>query len=102
MSFQFTRRKPIKERKILGHIPDPLTKIVDRLMSKWKNLQVIDKVDVKNRVSSKGTRVPGGGIEITYSKVPNNRAPPHIIFGKIFRTPPPPPAVIRTPPFINF
>ena len=34
--------------------------------------------------------------ERNYSKVPNNRAPPLIIFGKIFRTPPPP-AVIRTP-----
>ena len=43
-----------------------LTGAVDRLMSKWEDLQVIDKVDVKNRVPSEGTRVPGGGIEITY------------------------------------
>ena len=33
-----------------------------------------------------------------YSRVPNNRPPPLINFSKIFQ----PPALIPTPPFINF
>ena len=31
-----------------------------------KNLQMIDKVDVKNRVPPERTRVPGGGIIIPH------------------------------------
>lgn len=45
---------------ISGSIPYVLAKIVDGLMSEWKNLQVIDEIDWKHRVSLKGTWVPGG------------------------------------------
>lgn len=47
--------------KIVGHIPDVLAKVNDRLMSEWKDLQVVNKVDGKNRVPSENY---SGEIEI--------------------------------------
>ena len=43
--FQFTRRKPIKEQKLLGTF-------------RWNFLQVIAKIDGKNRVAPEGTLMP--------------------------------------------
>ena len=43
-----------------------MAKIGNGLMPEWKDLQVIDKVDVKIRVPPEGTWVAGGGIEIPY------------------------------------
>ena len=42
---------------MVGHIHDALTKVVDGMMPEWKDLQIIDKVDVKNRVPP-GTEIP--------------------------------------------
>ena len=47
--------------KIVGHIPYVLAKVNDRLMSEWKDLQVVNKVDGKNRVPSENY---SGEIEI--------------------------------------
>ena len=42
------RSKKINQRtKLVGYILDALTKEVDGLMSEWRDLQVIDKVDLK-------------------------------------------------------
>ena len=61
MSFEFTRRKPIKERHI-EHIPDTLAKIVHGLIAEWKVDQVIAEND-----GTKGTLMPVCyGIEIPY------------------------------------
>ena len=57
-------KKNNERTKINRHIPYPLAKVVDRLMSEWKDFQVIHKIDVKNMVPVEGTRVPGGVIEI--------------------------------------
>ena len=42
---------------MVGHIHDAFTKVVDGMMPEWKDLQIIDKVDVKNRVPP-GTEIP--------------------------------------------
>ena len=57
-------KKNNERTKINRHIPYPLAKVVDRLMSEWKDFQAVHKTDVKNMVPVEGTRVPGGVIEI--------------------------------------
>lgn len=52
VSFEFTRRKPIKERHI-EHIPDTLAKIVHGLIAEWKVDQVIAEND-----GTEGTLMP--------------------------------------------
>ena len=44
MSFQFTRRKPIKEQKLSDTILIALAKVFDGLMSGWKAPQIINKM----------------------------------------------------------
>ena len=61
MSFQFTRRKPIKEQKLSDTILIALAKVFDGLMSRWKAPQVINKIDTKHRVAPEETWVSGGG-----------------------------------------
>ena len=61
MSFHFTRRKPIKEQKLLDTILIPLAKVVDGLMSWWKAPQVIKITDTKRRVAVEETWVSSGG-----------------------------------------
>ena len=51
-------KKNNEKTKINRYIPDPLVKAVDGLMSEWKDLQVIDKIDVKNMVPPEEARVP--------------------------------------------
>ena len=58
MSFEFTRRKQIKERHI-EHIPDTLAKIGHGLIAEWRVHQVIAKND-----GTEGTLVSLCGIEI--------------------------------------
>ena len=50
--------------KIIGHIPDALAKLVHGVMSEWKILQMIDKIDEKHKIAPEGTCMPGGGIGI--------------------------------------
>ena len=50
-------KKTSQITRIVGHIHDALTKVVDGMMPEWKDLQIIDKVDVKNRVPP-GTEIP--------------------------------------------
>ena len=45
--------------KIIGHMPNAMTKVGDGLMSKWKD-------DLKNKVQPEKKRVPGSGIEGFY------------------------------------
>ena len=48
MHVMSVRSKKINQRtKLVGYNLDALTKEVDGLMSEWKDLQVIDKVDLK-------------------------------------------------------
>lgn len=64
MSFHFTQRKPVKEH--IRYIPNAVAKVVDGLMSEWKDIQVREKVDVENKVPPKRKRVPVRRIEIPY------------------------------------
>ena len=50
-------KKTSQITRIIGHIHDALTKVVDGMMPEWKDLQVTDKVDVKKRVPP-GTGIP--------------------------------------------
>ena len=51
--FQFSRRKSIKKKKVIGYIPDILAKVVHGLVAEWKFHQMKAKNDVKHE----GTRV---------------------------------------------
>ena len=52
--------------KIVGHNSKALAKLVDRMVSKWKDFQVRSRVDAKNRVPLVEMKMPDGGIEIPY------------------------------------
>ena len=57
-------KKTNQRMKIIGHIPDALAKLVHGVMSEWKILQMIDKIDEKHKIAPEGTCMPGGGIGI--------------------------------------
>ena len=59
MLFQLSSRKPTKEWKLL----DTLAKVVHGLISKWKVLQLIVKIDGKHKCTAGGTWVLVGGIK---------------------------------------
>ena len=59
-------KKTNQRMKIIGYILEALAKVVDVLVLEWNNLQVIDKVDRKNRIPPEEKSVPYGGIEISY------------------------------------
>lgn len=88
MLFQFTSKKTNQSMEVIGHILDALTSVwfslselkqhvyypgimglpsielVHGLMSKWKVLEVIVKIDGENRGTTVGTWVLVGKIEI--------------------------------------
>ena len=52
-----------KKETIVGHVPEPLAKILYPLMKEWKMLSLIAKIGDKQR-APEGIWVPGGGIEL--------------------------------------
>ena len=54
MSFQFTQRKLVKEKKLLERFPILSFGLVYGLMSEWKILQVMYKIDRKRRTTPEG------------------------------------------------
>ena len=57
-------KENLQRMKISGSISDALAKVVDGLVSNWKDFQVIGEVDEKIRVPLERTKVPSGGIQI--------------------------------------
>ena len=57
ISFQFSRRKSIKKKKVTGYIPDILAKVVHGLVAEWKFHQMKAKNDGEHRGEPEGTRV---------------------------------------------
>ena len=51
--------------KVIRHFPDTIAKVVHGMMSEWKVLPLIVKIDRKHRGAGKGPWVPVGGIEIS-------------------------------------
>ena len=51
--------------KCTRQIPDSMAKVTHGLMSEWKVLQLIVKIEVKHRSAPEGTWVPIGGIQIS-------------------------------------
>ena len=47
-------KKTNQRTTLIEHIPDALAKVIDGLISEWKDLQMTDKVDVKNTVPPEG------------------------------------------------
>ena len=56
-------RKKEKE-VIVGHVPEPLAKVLYTMMKKWTILSLNAKIDGEKRQAPEGTWVPGGGIKI--------------------------------------
>ena len=49
---------------MVGHIPEPLAKVICPLLKSWKILEIKAKVSGEKRAAPEGTWVLGGGIEI--------------------------------------
>ena len=57
----------VKEKnsnKIVGHIPDPLAKILYPLMKSWKVYEIMCTITGQSKKALEGTWVLGGGIEL--------------------------------------
>ena len=55
--------------KVKRHFPDTIAKVVHGMMSEWKVLPFIVKIDRKHRGAGKGPWVPVGGIDNTLSRL---------------------------------
>ena len=54
-----------KEKEVIvGHVPEPLAKVLYPMMKKWMILSLKAKIDGEKRRAPEGMWVPGGGIEI--------------------------------------
>ena len=56
----------LMKKKVIGHMPDALTKVVHGLMSEWKLLQVKVKTDGQQRDAPEGAWMPNDGINIPF------------------------------------
>ena len=53
-----------KEKQLVGHVPEPLAKILHPLMKDWQILWMKAVIDGVHRRAREGTWIPGGGIEL--------------------------------------
>ena len=56
--------KEKKSNKIVGHIPEPLAKIIYLLMKSWKVYEITCIITGQSKKAPEGTWVLGGGIEL--------------------------------------
>ena len=53
-----------KEKQLVGHVPEPLAKILHPLMKDWRILWMKAVIDGVHRRAPEDTWIPGGGIEL--------------------------------------
>ena len=53
-----------QKERIVGHVPEPLAKILYPMMKKWQILSMKAVITGEKRRAPEGTWVPGGGVEL--------------------------------------